>query len=72
MADVSFREWDRVAPARVDRDVVAAHENGHDGNDSFWSRFLSIFWSQFLNVVPRQCDGVLHDIVEALIHRHDE
>ena len=64
MVDVGFREGDRVAPVCVDRDIVAAHENGHDGNDCIWS--------QFLNVVPRKCDGVLHDIVESAVHLHDE
>ena len=44
VADVGFREGDGVASVCVDRDVIAADENGHNGNDCIWS--------QFLNVVP--------------------
>ena len=64
MADVGLGEGDCVAPVCVDSDIVATDEDGHDGNDCIWR--------QFLNVVPRQCDGVLHGLVEALIHHHDE
>ena len=44
MTDVGLRERNRVASVCVDRDVITADENGHNGNDCIWS--------QFLNVVP--------------------
>ena len=72
MANIGLSEGNRIAPVRVDRDVIAAHENGRDGNDCIWGQFLNVIPRQFLNVVPRQCDGFLHDIVESAIHLHDE
>ena len=64
MADVGFREGDRVAPIRVDRDVVAANDDGHDWNSSLWS--------EFLDLMPRQRDGILHDVIESAVYLHDE
>ena len=64
MTNVRFCEGNRVAPICVDRDVVAADEDRHDGNDSFLS--------EFLDLVPRQSDGIFHDVIETLVHCHNE
>ncbi len=54
MADVSFHaEMGCVAPARVNRDVVARPRERARWDDSFWSRFL-IFWSQFSGAIHYQ------------------
>lgn len=64
MADVGFREGNCVAPVCVDCDVIAADQHGNDGNDSFLS--------EFLDLVPRQRDGIFHDLIESAVYLHDE
>ena len=67
MVDVSLREGNRVASVRVDRNVVAAHDDRNYGND-----INIVVLGEVLNVSPRACNRFFDDTIKTVVHLHDE
>ena len=67
MVDVGLREGNRVAPIRIDRDIVAADQHGNHRRSR-----KSVFLRDFCDLFPGLGYRLLDDPVEAVVHFHDE